>query len=240
MENIYVESLRDIGVDKKIEIDRQLYIDQCRNVDSMCEEAQKKYYQNLILENSGDTKKLYQIANKLLQNLSEYKLPSHSSLEDITERFACYFSHKIHVIRSELETIQNSRSDLTNGEKSCDPFLTYFEPITENEMENIIRKAASKSCQLDPVPTWLLKDCVGILLPVIMKIVNLSLSTGTVPKILKEAILSPLLKKSHLNPNILKNFRPVSNLTFISKLIEKRNPEFRVFFYALKNFALQI
>ena len=41
MENIYVESLRDIGVDKKIEIDRQLYIDQCRNVDIMCEEPQK-------------------------------------------------------------------------------------------------------------------------------------------------------------------------------------------------------
>ena len=51
--------------------------------------------------------------------------------------------------------------------------------------------------------------------------VNLSLSSGQFPSSLKSAIVNPLLKKASLNPEVYKNFRPVSNLTFISKLIEK-------------------
>ena len=52
-------------------------------------------------------------------------------------------------------------------------------------------------------------------------IINDSLTSGSVPECLKHAIISPLLKKQNLNPNELKNYRPVSNLTFISKIIEK-------------------
>ncbi len=74
---------------------------------------------------------------------------------------------------------------------------------------------------MDPIPTFLLKECLGVLLPVITTIVNLSLSEATMPDDLKEAILYPLLKKLGLDVEILKHFRPVSNLAFISKIIEK-------------------
>ena len=59
------------------------------------------------------------------------------------------------------------------------------------------------------------------ILPVIHKIVNLSLETGRMPGILKQAILKPLLKKPSLDSNDFKNYRPISNLCFISKTIEK-------------------
>jgi len=52
-------------------------------------------------------------------------------------------------------------------------------------------------------------------------IVNTSLSTGIVPHQLKQAIVTPLLKKPGLDTNDMKNFRPVSNLSFISKILEK-------------------
>ena len=42
-----------------------------------------------------------------------------------------------------------------------------------------------------------------------------------IPKSLKTALIRPLLKKTGLDSDILKNYRPVSNLTFISKVIEK-------------------
>ena len=59
------------------------------------------------------------------------------------------------------------------------------------------------------------------ILLIINSIVNLCLSSGKFPSNMKSAIVLPLLKKSPLDPEIKKNYRPVSNLTFLSKLIEK-------------------
>ncbi len=99
--------------------------------------------------------------------------------------------------------------------------LSDFEPASEEEVRKYIRESANKSCSLDPMPTWLVKECMDSLLPIITKIVNLSLSECCMPGQLKEAILTPLLKKIFLDCEVLKNFRPVSNLAYISKLIEK-------------------
>ena len=83
--------------------------------------------------------------------------------------------------------------------------LNTFMDATEAEIWNIIKLSPVKSCELHPLPTWLLKECKAELVPLITDIVNMSL----------------LLKKTGLDSDILKNYRPVSNLTFISKVIEK-------------------
>ena len=74
---------------------------------------------------------------------------------------------------------------------------------------------------MDPLPASVLKNHISLLLPVICKIVNRSLTTGCVPKSLKTAVLKPLLKKPSLDSESYDNYRPVSNLTVISKIIEK-------------------
>ena len=51
--------------------------------------------------------------------------------------------------------------------------------------------------------------------------VNASLRDGSLPASQKYAIVSPLLKKPFLDPDELRNYRPVSNLTFASKVIER-------------------
>ena len=73
---------------------------------------------------------------------------------------------------------------------------------------------------LDPIPTWLLHECINEALPLITRIINLSLKLGNMPESLKTAIITPLLKKLDMEL-IKKNYRPVSNLPFLSKLIEK-------------------
>ena len=77
------------------------------------------------------------------------------------------------------------------------------------------------SLWLDPIPTSLLKEHAVTLAPTITNIVNLSMLTGEIPAELKQAIVTPLLKQSSLDPNILKHYRPVSNLSYVSKLLEK-------------------
>ena len=99
--------------------------------------------------------------------------------------------------------------------------FTSFEPLTEDQVKKIILSSPTKSCPLDPIPTWLLKELSNTLVPIITKIVNLSLLTGHLPSSLKQALVIPLLKKLTLDKEIFKNYRPVSNLAFISKVIEK-------------------
>ena len=79
----------------------------------------------------------------------------------------------------------------------------------------------TKSCNLDPLSTDYVKQCLDELLPHITSIVNASLSTATVPVLFKNALVIPLLKKNGLDPNLLSNYRPVSNLPFVSKVLER-------------------
>ena len=55
----------------------------------------------------------------------------------------------------------------------------------------------------------------------ITRIVNLSLSEGVFPHQFRHSIVTPLIKKPSLPRNDLKNYRPVSGLNFISKVIER-------------------
>ncbi len=99
-------------------------------------------------------------------------------------------------------------------------FLSDFHSVSEADVQKIIQRSSAKSCILDPIPRWLLKDCLTVLLPMITNIINLSLSQCEMPESFKEAILIPPLKKILLDPEILKHFRPISNLSYVSKLIE--------------------
>ena len=99
--------------------------------------------------------------------------------------------------------------------------LSDFQPLESEDIEDIIRQFPSKSCSLDTIPSWLVKRNLDILLHPITKIVNASLSTGTFPSALKESIITPVIKKSNADRNSLKNYRPVANLRFLSKVIEK-------------------
>ena len=94
-------------------------------------------------------------------------------------------------------------------------------PVTEDEVHKCIGESPTKSCSLDPIPTFLLKDCLDILLPSITKLVNYSLIEGSFPNSFKKAVVAPLIKKASLPRNDLKNYRPVSGLGFLSELVER-------------------
>ena len=85
----------------------------------------------------------------------------------------------------------------------------------------IITDSFKATCINDPVPSALISNILLSTLMIITTIINMCLSSGKFPSDLKSAIVLPLLKKSTLDPEVMKNFRPVSNLTFLSKIIEK-------------------
>ena len=70
-------------------------------------------------------------------------------------------------------------------------------------------------------PQFLLKEVSATILPIITTIVNLSLSTGTFPMQFKQSLVTPLLKKTSVDKDTLNNYRPISNLSLISKITER-------------------
>lgn len=99
-------------------------------------------------------------------------------------------------------------------------FLNKFEPCTQEELADIIKSSKISTSHSDPLPSCVLKECVGDMLPYLTILVNSSLSQGSMDGT-KEAIIRPLLKKANLDYNKFSNFRPISNLLFVSKLIER-------------------
>jgi len=73
----------------------------------------------------------------------------------------------------------------------------------------------------DVLPSWFLKQIFDTIGPDLVIIINNCLLTGTIPEILKLASVSPIPKKASPDPSIYSNFRPISNLPFISKILEK-------------------
>ena len=88
--------------------------------------------------------------------------------------------------------------------------LSFFRSCSETEVRRIITASATESCALDPIPTFLLREFVDVLLPYVTRMVNASLSQGRLPESQKHAVVSPRLKKRGLDTSNMANFRPVS------------------------------
>lgn len=203
----------------RLESHREEFRAQCTVVNAQLHAARRDFYHGQ-LEDAKSQKDVFKVANDLIFGGKANTLPTAESIPELVERFSDYFSAKIQKLRDDLDEKVNANSS-DNFSPEVKHLFTEFSPVSEDDIKRHIRKCASKSCDLDPIPTWLLKLCLNELAPCITHIVNLSLTTSEVSSNLKLALIVPLIKKLLLDPEVLKNFRPVSNLSFISKLVER-------------------
>ena len=103
--------------------------------------------------------------------------------------------------------------------------LVQFSAVSKKEVHNILKKTEQKTCELDPLPTSQLYKNVDIILQALTNIINRSLLSSEVQSEFKTAAVKPLLKKASLDPKQMKNYRPVSNLPFLSKIPKKGCPD---------------
>ena len=99
--------------------------------------------------------------------------------------------------------------------------MKYFTPPTLDQLRKSVAQLNPSTCLLDPIPTRFFKENFMCMEDDVLALITHSLSSGTFPQELKTALVKPLLKKPNLDPLILHNYRPISNLQFLSKLIEK-------------------
>ena len=179
---------------------------------SLLNKDKSNYYRNLASENAQDSKKLWQVLCSALHSDPKSVIPSHESQECLANRFVIFFSDKITKIWDSLSSTDSFRLPAPSDQPNFD----FFKTASDEEIHKPIMKSQTKSFLLDPWHTFLVKECLDILLPSITKLINCSLSEGVVPADFKKAVVTPLIKKASLPPDDFKNYRPVSGLCFIS------------------------
>ena len=97
------------------------------------------------------------------------------------------------------------------------PKITVFRHVSEDAVDKIIKASLTKSCLLDPWPAFLIKECIDILL---ISYKAGHLMEGCIHDAFKTAVVTLFIKKANLPSDDLKNYCPVSGLSFISKLVE--------------------
>ena len=206
----------------KLTVHKEIYKEAKRQVTKIVHNAKSEYF-SLKIAGCVNCKQLFNVADKLLGRNIALPLPASVSMECLPRLFSTFFHDKVVKIREHLDgaTTHELPSPYSHDVEYEHTLFTSFKPVTTEHLLSILAKCAPKSCDLDPMPTSLLLDCLDVLLPSMTDIINDSLVSGVFPSFYKSAIVKPLLKKSTLDSNDMKNYRPVSNLSFMSKILEK-------------------
>ena len=116
---------------------------------------------------------------------------------------------------------------IPNTTKTFDSYLNklsqksfFVPPISPDDAKALIRTLkVHKAVWPGSIPTIILKQFKKLLLKPLANLINSSFSKGLFPKILKQAKVIPIFKKG--DQQDCNNYRPVSFLSNISKIIEK-------------------
>jgi len=201
-------------------IDRDIFNHLRLHCTELASSKKKLFFQGHFEKYSHSTKGLYKFVDVFLDNDAALKLPPTESLQDTVEEFNTFFTEKIKAIREAFSNSTLNEDPVAKVPVDIDSKLCEFRETSVEELKDILKSVKIKSCLADPLPAELVKDNLSILLPQLCELVNLSLSTGCMDGA-KSALLTPLLKNDSLDSSNLKNYRPVSNLAFVGKIIEK-------------------
>ncbi|XP_057299217.1 uncharacterized protein LOC130629860 [Hydractinia symbiolongicarpus] len=171
--------------------------------------AYKKIRNKVIIKSNSQVNTTIQIDEKLVTD-------QHS----IANAFCRFFSNVVNSLKRSAFVLTNSvwKYHKEIPSKSNPKFR--LKPITVNEtMKHLQSLKRKKSVGLDDLPSWLLKDCMEVIASPLTYIINMSFETSTFPSDWKRTKVLPLFKSGARSS--VNNYRPISVIPAISKVIEK-------------------
>ena len=176
----------------------------------------KFYTERIALASSS--KELHQIVDTLSNRHPPKILPTIYPSVDLPSIFIKHFANKVEKLRA---TIASEHVASTVVTVTTAATFSSFEKVSQLTVKECIINYAHKSCELDPIPSKVLIECLDYIIPSLTDLFNSSLAPVIFPQCIKSALVTPILKKMCLDLNDLNNYRPVSNLCFIAKILEK-------------------
>uniref|UniRef100_A0A3P9J789 Reverse transcriptase domain-containing protein n=1 Tax=Oryzias latipes TaxID=8090 RepID=A0A3P9J789_ORYLA len=183
-------------------------------LNNMIKLARSKYFSDLVHMNKRNPKVVFDTIQNIVSP-SAPPVPVYTT--DDCNRFLQYFVNKVNELKLNLK----SSNENTTIVASLNYSWTNFSAISIDNIMVVSKKMKPSSCPLDILPSSMFFKVIDLIAPFLVKIINLSLSTGTVPNFLKQAAISPILKKPNLDPSQPSNYRPISKLPILSKVLEK-------------------
>ena len=201
----------------KLNIFKDLYRQARHKVSRLVHTAKCKFYTERIALASS-SKELHQIVNTFSNRHPPKILPTIYPSADIPSIFIKHFTNKVEKHRANIDS-EHLTSTLVTGTTAAS--YSSFEKVSQLTVKECILISAPKSCELDPIPSNLLIECLDFILPSLTDLLSSSLASGIFPQGFKSALVTPILKKRFLDHNDLNNYRLVYNPCFIAKILEK-------------------
>ena len=201
----------------KLTILKDLYRQAKHNFSKFVHSAKCKFYTDRIALASS-SKELHQIVNILSNRHPPKILPTIYPSSDLPSIFIKHFTNKVEKLGANIAS-EHVTSTLVTGTTAAT--FSSFEKVSQLTVKECIPNSAPKSCELDPIPSKLLIECLDSIIHYLTDLFNSSLASGIFPQCFKSALVTPILKKKFLDHNVLNNYRPVYNLCFIANILEK-------------------
>ena len=206
--------------------------------------AKQDFYHSRITSSASNPRKLFGTFKSLLHPPEQ--APDSSLLP---EDFANFFDKKVNDIRSSFGPPHSNPSPPSTSQplshtppstphlpfppipspldhpSPSHPTFHTFSPLSHDAVLQLITSSRPATCALDPAPSPLIQATAQVLLPYYTHQINSSLMSGCFPASLKSGRVTPLLKKPSLDPTDVKNYRPVSQIPFLGKSIERAMAE---------------
>ena len=150
----------------------------------------KSYTERIALASSS--KELHQIVNTLSNRHPPTILQTIYPSADLPSIFIKHITNKVekHTVNIASEHVT---STLVTGTSAA--IFSSFEKVSQFTVKECILNSAHKSCELDPIPSKLLIECLDYILPSLTDLLNSSLASGIFPQCFKSALVTPILKK---------------------------------------------
>ena len=221
---LYKQTLKTKSTQK----DKLKYTEYRNTLQKIIRTEKTTYYNKQCLESRTNIKRLWGLINEIIgkkgvreTTIDAIKVDNilRYNPKTITNELGNYFSN---VGRTYANKIPTSTTTITDyiSKIPQNPKSLYFAPITTLEIERIISKLEpKKSSGHDGISNKLIKDLCDVISYPMTLIFNQSLQTGRFPSAMKWADITPLYKSK--NKYETTNYRPISLLLTISKILEK-------------------
>ena len=178
-------------------VHKEIYVASKKKVIKIVHNAKLAYFSSKIAD-CTNCKQLFYVTEKHLEKHKSPPLSTTIFIDYLSGQCSSYFHDKVTIIRNQLEwgTSHALASPYNHDIEFQQTPFTSFQPITIDFLHSIITKCAPKSCELDPIPTSLLLECLGAVLPTMTSIINDSLKSGIFPSSYKSAIVTPTLEET--------------------------------------------
>ena len=186
--------------------------------------AEREYYHSLIEDNKLNMRRTWQIIREVIGCPSRSSIPTQmqhdeqvfSGNDEIAEAFGDFFGRIGRDISTAIEASPVHPNQFLQGNY---PDYLSFNLATEAEISAILSSMRNSCAGHDAIRPLIVKENADSLVPPITHIINLSMIQGSVPDQFKIAQITPVHKAG--NTDLINNYRPISVLTVLSKVLEK-------------------